>query len=147
MSGEEVPVNALFIGIGGRYEYRNKGIDVFIDALDRLNRSDYDGRSIQAFIMIPSGHHGPDKEVVARLSGEGREGYQTQTSHYLMNADYDTITRRLREVGLTNSIGDKVKVYFIPSYLNGDDGVFNMPYYDLLCGMDLALFPSYYEPW
>jgi phosphorylase/glycogen(starch) synthase len=22
-----------------------------------------------------------------------------------------------------------------------------MPYYDLLCGLDLALFPSYYEPW
>ena len=33
------------------------------------------------------------------------------------------------------------------SYLNGNDGVFNMPYYDLLCGLDLALFPSYYEPW
>ena len=147
MSAEEVPNNALFIGIGGRYEFRNKGIDVFIDALDRLNRSDYDGRSIQAFIMIPSGHHGPDREVVAKLSGEGDPNYQTQTSHVLMNADYDTITHRLQEVGLTNSLGDKVKVYFIPSYLNGDDGVFNMPYYDLLCGMDLALFPSYYEPW
>ena len=147
MSAEEVPANALFIGIGGRYEYRNKGIDVFIDALDRLNRSDYDGRSIQAFIMIPSGHHGPDKEVVAKLAGNGNSTYQTQTSHYLMNAEYDSITSRLREVGLTNSLGDKVKVYFIPSYLNGDDGVFNMSYYDLLCGMDLALFPSYYEPW
>ena len=22
-----------------------------------------------------------------------------------------------------------------------------MPYYDILCGLDLALFPSYYEPW
>ena len=135
MSAEEVPANALFIGIGGRYEYRNKGIDVFIDALDRLNRSDYDGRSIQAFIMIPSGHHGPNKE------------FPSQTSHVLMNAEYDIITRRLREVGLTNAPGDKVKVYFIPSYLNGDDGVFNMSYYNLLCGMDLALFPSYYEPW
>ena len=147
MSGEEVPSNAIFIGIGGRYEYRNKGIDVFIDALDRLNRSDYNGRSIQAFIMIPSGHHGPDRDVVAKLSGGGDAHYRTQTSHYLMNAEYDTITRRLREIGLTNSLGDKVKVYFVPSYLNGDDGVFNMPYYDLLCGLDLALFPSYYEPW
>ncbi|MBP3202758.1 MAG: alpha-glucan family phosphorylase [Bacteroidales bacterium] len=135
MSGEEVPANAIFIGIGGRYEYRNKGIDVFIDALDRINQSDFQGRSIQAFIMIPSGHHGPCKE------------FPSQTSHYLMNAEYDTITRRLREIGLTNALGDKVKVYFIPSYLNGDDGVFNMPYYDLLCGLDLALFPSYYEPW
>jgi len=147
MSAEEVPSNAIFIGIGGRYEYRNKGIDVFIDALDRLNRSEYSGRSIQAFIMIPSGHHGPDKEVVAKLAGNGDARYQTQTTHYLMNAEYDTITRRLREVGLTNSLGDKVKVYFVPSYLNGDDGVFNMRYYDLLCGLDLGLFPSYYEPW
>ena len=147
MSAEQVPSNAIFIGIGGRYEYRNKGIDVFIDALDKLNKSGYQGRSIQAFIMIPSGHHGPDKELSAKLSGSGNPDYRTQTSHVLMNADYDTITGRLRQLGLTNSLGDKVKVYFIPSYLNGDDGVFNMPYYDLLCGLDMALFPSYYEPW
>ena len=147
MSAEEVPSNAIYIGIGGRYEYRNKGIDVFIDALDRLNRSGYNGRSIQAFIMIPSGHHGPDKELVAKLSGDGDQLYRTQTSHYLQDAEYDTITGRLRQIGLVNSVGDKVKVYFIPSYLNGNDGIFDMTYYDLLCGMDLALFPSYYEPW
>ena len=147
MSAEEVPSNSIFIGIGGRYEFHNKGIDVFIDALSQLNKSDYQGRSIQAFIMIPSGHHGADKEVVAKLAGEGNPQYQTQVSHYLMNADYDMVTGALREKGLTNALGDKVKVYFIPSYLNGDDGVFNMPYYNLLCGLDLALFPSYYEPW
>ena len=147
MSGEQVPVDALFICIGGRYEYRNKGIDVFIDALDRVNRGEDAGRSIQAFIMIPSGHHGPDKGLQAKLSGDGDAHYHCQSSHYLMNAEYDTITRRLREVGLDNALGDKVKVYFIPSYLNGDDGIFNMSYYQLLCGMDLALFPSYYEPW
>ena len=147
MSAEEVPSDAVFIGIGGRYEFRNKGIDVFIDALERLKLSGYEGRSIHAFIMIPSGHHGPDKEIVAKLNGEGNPGYRSQTSHYLQNAEYDTITRRFRETGLVNAIGDKVKVYFIPSYLNGNDGVFNMPYYHILCGMDLALFPSYYEPW
>ena len=43
--------------------------------------------------------------------------------------------------------GDKVKVIFVPSYLNGTDGVFNLPYYDLLIGLDLTIFPSYYEPW
>ena len=147
MSAEEVPANSIYIGIGGRYEFRNKGIDVFIDALDKLNRSGYEGRCIQAFIMIPSGHHGPDRDVAAKLAGAGNPNYQTQTSHYLQNAEYDTITRRFRETGLVNSIGDKVKVYFVPSYLNGNDGIFNMCYYDLLCGMDLALFPSYYEPW
>ena len=146
MSGETVPDNSIFVGIGGRYEWRNKGIDVFIDALDSLNRSSFEGKSIQAFIFIPSGNNGPDKELVAKLSGNG-SSYVTRTSHYLIDPEYDIISRRLNELNFKNAIGDKVKVYFIPSYLNGNDGVFNMTYYDLLAGLDLTLFPSYYEPW
>lgn len=146
MSGEEVPENAILLCIGGRYEWKNKGIDVFVDALDALNRSGYEGRSIQAFIMIPSGHKGPDRNLLAKLSGEASQ-YRTLTSHVLMNPEYDSVIRRLNELGLTNGPESGIKVYFIPSYLNGNDGVFNMPYYDLLNGMDLALFPSYYEPW
>ena len=64
-----------------------------------------------------------------------------------MNPEYDVITRRFRELGFNNAKGSRVKVYFIPSYLNGSDGVFNMKYYNLLAGLDLTLFPSYYEPW
>lgn len=147
MSAEEVAPDAIFIGIGGRYEYRNKGIDVFLDALDKINRSGYSGKSIHAFIMIPSGHYGPDMALVEKLSGRGDASYRTQTSHVLMNPEYDVITHRFKDLDFVNNIGDKVKVYFIPSYLNGNDGVFNMKYYDILCGLDLALFPSYYEPW
>ncbi len=147
MSGEELPADAVLLGIGGRYEYRNKGIDVFLDALGKLARSGYEGRPIEAFIMIPSGHNGADKALAAKLSGNGGENYTTQVSHYLMSPEYDSITRRMRELGLDNGRGSNVKVYFIPSYLNGDDGIFNMKYYDLLIGMDLAVFPSYYEPW
>ena len=40
-----------------------------------------------------------------------------------------------------------VQLVFVPSYLNGDDGIFNKHYYELLCGMDVTVFPSYYEPW
>jgi phosphorylase/glycogen(starch) synthase len=147
MSAETVAPDSVFIGIGGRYEYRNKGIDVFLDALDSLARSGYSGKSIQAFIMIPSGHNGPDRNLAAKLSGNGDPDYRTQTSHFLQDPENDIVTRRFRELALSNAIGDKVKVYFVPSYLNGDDGIFNMSYYDVLCGMDLALFPSYYEPW
>ncbi len=146
MSGEEVPENAVFVGIGGRYEWKNKGIDVFIDALAKLNEKNLEGKSVQAFIMIPSGHKGPDKDLLAKLSGADIE-YSTQVSHYLMDPEYDRITGRFRELGLDNARGGKVKVYFIPSYLNGDDGIFNMKYYDLLAGLDLTVFPSYYEPW
>ena len=147
MSGEEVSKDAILIGIGGRYEYRNKGIDVFIDALKKLSDTDPVGRDIQAFIMIPSGHNGADKELVAKLSGAGDPAYTTQVSHYLMDPWSDVITRRFRELGFNNAKGSRVKVYFIPSYLNGNDGVFGKRYYDLLAGLDLTLFPSYYEPW
>lgn len=44
MSGEEVAEDAVFIGIGGRYEYRNKGIDVFIDAANEIRKSDFRGK-------------------------------------------------------------------------------------------------------
>lgn len=147
MSGEEVPENAVLLGIGGRYEYRNKGLDVFLDALDKVKRSGYSGAPIHAFIMIPSGHNGPDKRLVAKMEGQGEEGYTTRVSHYLMDPEGDVLTRRMSELGLLNSPGDKVKVYFIPSYLTGSDGVLNMKYYDLLVGLDLGVFPSYYEPW
>ena len=146
MSGEEVAKDAILIGIGGRYEYRNKGIDVFIDALKKLSDTDPVGRDIQAFIMIPSGHNGADKELAAKLAG-AKSDYTTQTSHYLMDPWSDVVTRRFRDLGFTNAKGSRVKVYFIPSYLNGTDGIFNKKYYDLLAGMDLTLFPSYYEPW
>ena len=147
MCGKSVAEDAMFVGIGGRYEYRNKGIDVFIDSLAQLRDKGYDGKEIHAFIFIPSGHNGPDKNLVHKLAGEGAPNYVTQVSHALMNPEWDTISRRFREKNLANLEGDKVKVYFVPSYLNGNDGVFNLSYYDLLVGLDLTIFPSYYEPW
>lgn len=36
---------------------------------------------------------------------------------------------------------------FVPSYLSGFDGIFNLDYYELLIGFDISVFPSYYEPW
>ena len=35
----------------------------------------------------------------------------------------------------------------MPSYLIGDDGIVNKPYYDVVLGHDLCVYPSYYEPW
>lgn len=158
MSGEDIPQDSILMCIGGRYEWKNKGIDIFIDALSKLNKSDYSGKEIHAFIMIPSGHNGPDKVLLGKINkldslsksdalANQESNYTTQISHYLMEPEYDRISLRMKEQMLVNSISDKVKVYFIPSYLNGNDGIFNMKYYDLLNGIDLAVFPSYYEPW
>ena len=145
MTGCEVPGDALLVGISGRYEYCNKGVNVFIDALASIKNEGYEGRPVVAFIMVPSGNNGPDKALVERLSGVDN-GYATQVSHYLMD-DGDAVVSHFKNCGLTNEPQDKVKALFFPTYLNGDDGVFDVKYYDLLSGMDLTVFPSYYEPW
>ena len=48
---------------------------------------------------------------------------------------------------LHQSATDKLKIIFVPCYLDGRDGILNKPYYDLLIGMDATVYPSYYEPW
>ena len=37
--------------------------------------------------------------------------------------------------------------FLCPYILTGYDGLINTPYYDVLSGCDLGVFPSYYEPW
>lgn len=141
--------NALFVGIGGRYEFKNKGIDVFIDALAELKNKTTLGREIIAFILVPGGHVGPKENVVHNLSNPGAIIHSDEnfTTHTLRQPWNDPCLQRFHQQGLENTPESKVKVIFCPSYLNGDDGVFNLPYYKLLIGMDLSVFPSYYEPW
>ena len=147
MSGTAVPKDAVLVGISGRYEYRNKGVDVFLDSLDQINHSEYTGPEIHAFIMVPAGNNGPDRHLAAKLEGQGDPFYTTSTTHVLQNPEYDTILGRISQLGLNQNKSDKVKCWFVPTYLNGDDGIFGLRYYDLVVGFDLALFPSYYEPW
>lgn len=145
MSSEHYDDDTMIVGISGRYEYNNKGIDVFIDALSRLNTGNYDGKKVVAYIMVPAGNNGPDKDLLAKMQNPA-SNYKTFVTHYLMD-DYDVISNRIRSLNLNNDAKDKIHIFFVPSYLNGNDGIFNMSYYDLLIGMDLTVFPSYYEPW
>ena len=146
MHGVNYGEDTLIIGIGGRYEYKNKGIDVFLDALGRIKNSSYSGKKILAFLMIPAGNNGPDKELLNKLKGEGNANYTTFTTHYLSDPEYDAILGKAKSLGFDYK-KDNLGVAFVPSYLNGNDGVFNSTYYNLLVGMDLTVFPSYYEPW
>ena len=145
MSGKHYDeVGTEIVWIGGRYEYETKGINIFIDALAKIARKN-NGKQIAAFIMVPSGNNGPDKDLVEKLSGRA-DGYTTNVSHYLMD-DFDCVRMHLKEVGLNNGDESSVDVFFVPSYLKGDDGIFGKTYISLLTGADLTVFPSYYEPW
>ena len=147
--GRAVAEDALIVGISGRYEFKNKGLDVFVEALGRLNRNAENKRDILAFILVPAGFKGVNRELVNNLERpyQAVETVLPYMTHELSDPQNDPVLRKLGEEQLLNRTEDKVKVFFCPSYLNGNDGVFNMPYYDLLVGMDLTVFPSYYEPW
>lgn len=145
--GYKLESEPLIIATSGRYEFRNKGLDVFIDALGELNSKELT-KEVLAFILIPAGHYGPRKNLVEALnSGQLLESNVSCQTHNLHNPEYDPILNRLAKHGLNNEKSDKVKVIFVPSYLNGNDGIFNKSYYDILIGTDLTVFASYYEPW
>lgn len=144
--------DALLVGISGRNEFRNKGLDLFIDAMGRLQEYQELQRSILAFILIPAAQHGPRNRVLLNLENPGQlvqsSGRRNKyLSHYLVNSDHEPILHRLGQVGLDNDMEDRVKVVFIPSYLDGRDGIVNLSYYETLIGLDYTVFPSYYEPW
>lgn len=139
--------NTIIIGISGRYEVKSKGIDVFLDSLERLNSNFAGGKRILACIMVPAWNKGVNKELLAKVNGDVNfKDYTTCLTHVLGNTNSDIILNKLKSLKLSEACGN-LSVMFVPSYLNGSDGLFNVPYYNLLCGFDLTIFPSYYEPW
>ena len=148
--GTPIDERAYFISLGGRYEYRNKGIDLFIESLYRFAQH-YDGeREIVACLLVPAWEAGPRAELQYLLSHPEEPAQQPlqhpELTHWLYNTDHDRTVAHIRHRGLDRAEG-KVKLLFVPCYLNGIDGIFDLSYYDLLVGMDLTVYPSYYEPW
>lgn len=135
--GYQLDSDALFIATSGRYEWKNKGIDVFIEALGKLNQQSLP-KTIVAFIMIPA--------WITNSNHFYHDPLHLST-HQLCEPFNDPVVNTSRWLNLNNTPESKVKLIFAPSYLKGNDGVFNMSYYDLLMGFDLTVFPSYYEPW
>ena len=147
--GTEISPESLLVINSGRYEFYNKGIDMYIDALGRLNRDEAFNSPVLAYITVPAAHAGRDERVRSLLMDPQPPQGTTMavTTHHLHNADADPVLKRLRDNGLLNRPEDRVKVIFVPCYLDGHDGIFDMHYYDVLIGFDLSVFPSYYEPW
>ena len=148
--GEELDDDTLLISTSGRYEFRNKGIDVFVEAMNRLLRDRDLKKKVVAFIEVPGWVGEPRKDLQARLE-EGKK-YDTpldvpQVTHWLHNMSHDNVLGMMKYYDMHNRKEDKVKVIFLPCYLDGKDGIVNMPYYDIVLGNDLCVYPSYYEPW
>jgi glycogen synthase len=147
--GYELADDALLISTAGRYEYKNKGIDTFIESLKYLYDFKKMKRQVVAFIMVPAWSKGPRKELQNCLQNPDYKfhSHNRKSTHELHDYYNDNVMSALDWFHIHNQINERVKVIFIPSYLDGSDGIFNKTYYDLLIGMDLTVFPSYYEPW
>ena len=152
LTGDNISEDALIIGIGGRMEMRNKGIDMFIETMQRLNACENLKRDVVAFIDVPAWSGVAREDLCHRLNSN--ETHWTSPlpnpylTHELNNFYDDAIACSIRNYFLDNRSGkNRVKVIYVPCYLKGADGIFNMDYYDVLIGNDINVYPSYYEPW
>ena len=140
----------MIIGTSGRYEFKNKGINVYLEALNRLTRDKNLKKDILAFINVPGWVGDAREDLLERMKSD--EEYTTPLevpfiTHWLHNMTHDQVLDMLKYLNMSNAPETKVKVVFVPCYLDGKDGLVNEHYYDLLIGMDLSVYPSYYEPW
>ncbi|MBQ2224877.1 MAG: glycogen/starch synthase [Prevotella sp.] len=150
LTGCDFDDDTLVISTSGRYEFRSKGLDVFIEAMNRLRFDDRLHRNVVAFIEVPGWTIGPREDLQERLASGNK--FDTalcdpRYTHWLHNAGQDSVLGMMNYLDMHNRKEDKVKVIFVPSYLIGDDGIVNIPYYNMVLGNDLCVYPSYYEPW
>ncbi len=152
--GYGLPADSLLLATAGRYEYRNKGLDIFLDMLNALSRDTRLQRTVVAYILVPGNVSAPRQEVLSNLESIRKDGpaacqpvWHPFNTHWMHQIESDSILNRLKQMCWTNRPEDRVKIVFVPCYLHGNDGIFQMNYYDLLQGFDLTAFLSYYEPW
>ena len=142
--------DTLIIGTSGRYEFKNKGIDVFLESLNRLSRDKNLKKNVLAFINVPGWVGEPRADLQERLKSKNQFDIPLEVpyiTHWLHNMSHDQVLDTMKYLDMANRPKDKVKVIFVPCYLDGKDGIFNKEYYDMILGQDLSVYASYYEPW
>lgn len=148
--GTRLGDDTMLVGTSGRYEFKNKGINVYLEALNRLTRDKNLKRDVLAFVSVPGWVGKPRKDLAERL--KSKEDFDTPLecpfiTHWLHNMSHDQVLDMLKYLNMSNAKDMRVKVIFVPCYLDGNDGIVNLAYYDLMPGFDLTVYPSYYEPW
>lgn len=153
LMGTHLDDSTLIVSTSGRYEFRNKGIDVFIDAMNHLRHDSRLNRDVVAFIEVPGWMAGPRQDLQERLRAmEGGATFDIpldnpRLTHWLHNTNDDRVLGMMNYLDMHNRPEDRVKLIFVPCYLTGSDGIIDLPYYDVVLGNDLCVYPSYYEPW
>ena len=118
--------------------------------MNRLRTSADLPRAVVAFVLIPAWVYAPRADLKAILEHGAPTSAPLPTpflTHWLHRMDDDRVSNFILHAGFNTTADERLKIVFVPCYLDGRDGIFDTPYYDLLIGMDATLYPSYYEPW
>lgn len=148
--GTHLDDNTILVSTSGRYEFKNKGLDVYLESMNRLNRDKNLQKDVVAFVTVPGWVGEPREDLKERLNSKNDFDtplYCPFVTHWLHNMSNDKVLDMLKYLGMSNAATDKVKIIFLPCYLDGNDGILNFSYYDVILGNDLTIYPSYYEPW
>lgn len=147
VTGHQYGPDTFIIATSGRHEYRNKGLDMYLDVLAGLEQELPADQEALAFVLVPGWVKEPSGDVVTNLYFDGAVKTQRDyLTHRLNNEGEDEVCRRIEQLQGEGKL-KKLRVIYVPSYLDGHDGVVDITYYDLLPALDLTMFPSYYEPW
>lgn len=147
LTGKQMNDNTFIVATSGRGEFRNKGLDLFIDSVSRAAREAHRrGRSLLALVLVPGWKGDVQEGLTDNMAWDRADRLEHPfVTHRLNNEEADPIFRRLRE--LTDELPESAAIIYVPSYLDGSDRVLDISYYDLLPALDMTVFPSYYEPW
>lgn len=68
--GTDLDDSTLIVSTSGRYEFRNKGVDVYIEAMNRLLRDSRLKKNILAFIEVPGWVGEPREDLKERINSD-----------------------------------------------------------------------------
>ena len=78
LTGADMPDDTLIVSTSGRYEYRNKGQDVFMEAMYRSLYDDRLTRPVLAMVQVPAWTAGPRADLQDRLRHPVADGSPLQ---------------------------------------------------------------------
>lgn len=147
LTGLSYADDTFIVATSGRLEFRNKGLDMFLDVMAGINGTQHQ-RQVIAFVMVPAWCGGPRQDLVGELALDKHQRMSDPViTHCLNNYNEDPVNCRIHQLGFANDAASRVTLIYVPCYLNGTDGILDLSYYQLLPGFDATVFASYYEPW
>jgi phosphorylase/glycogen(starch) synthase len=139
---QPITENSTLIATSGKLEIHNKGFDIFIEALEKINFHKIVEQLVVFFLITPVNSDRKNHNHV--VNNEDLDNYRKFVPEgFTFDPDYTSF----RQHNLLNNENDSIKIILIPDFIENIKSVSSISYYDLLPGFDLTAFPSYYEPW